>query len=454
MNSIQPVQNAIDYIEDHLSEPLELQHIAGVAFMSVPNLYRAFYALTGHPIKVYIRKRRISLSSWYLRYTDKPIIDIAIECGFDSYQTFTKIFKKLVGMTPGSYRKSHVHYSFEAVNLLEHVSYLEERELTERYPDVKVIRFLPVQVAVYRHQSSNPDGIEEDAVRLLFVLLERTGWDTERIRFYGMNVELPSREKPFGYDIMIPIDETKSGLKSDDFHIRTFPGGLYAVGKSLDTDGPKIMAAWDRLLSEWLPRSTFELGEHPYIEEFLTYQGTVTRMKLYLPVKRKLEPDTLETVFVEPFTVYGCRAYGLAAQKEADDRLVEWMIRNRMTNRPGLRLFMFYSYGVEPGEDFWYELSLSIPEQRVAVDGYGDLFPAHVLGGGLYVRLASGAFGLMTGVLDRMFHWLYANENYVLDESRQWFAEYMAGDGPDLERSTSVRCYIPILATQTPNPNE
>ncbi|WP_158301627.1 AraC family transcriptional regulator [Paenibacillus mesophilus] len=447
MNSIHPVQHAIDYIEDHLSEPLELQHIAGVAFMSVPNLYRAFYALTGHPIKEYIRKRRISTSSWYLRYTDKPIIDVAIECGFDSYQTFTKIFKKLVGMTPGTYRKADVYYSFEAVNLLEHVAYMEDRGLSERHPDVKVIRFSPVQVATYRHQASKPDGIEEEAVRLLFALLERHGWVMERIRFYGTNVELPSLEKPFGYDIMIPLDETKTGLKLDDFQIGTFPGGLYAVGKSLDTDGSKIMAAWDRLLSEWLPRSTFALGEHPYIEEFLTYQGTVTRMKLYLPVKRKLERDTLETIIVERFTVYASRVHGFAAQKEADERLIAWMNRNRLTSRPGLQLFMSYSYGVELGEEFWYELALSVPNQREAVDRYVDGIAAKDLGGGLYVRLTSGAFGMMTGVLDRMYQWIYGSENYVLDESRQWFAEYLEGEGPDLERSASVRCYIPVLAT-------
>lgn len=64
------VQRAIDFVEDHLTEPLALEEIAGVAAMSLPNLYRLFHSITGHPVKEYIRKRRISEAASCLRNTD------------------------------------------------------------------------------------------------------------------------------------------------------------------------------------------------------------------------------------------------------------------------------------------------------------------------------------------------------------------------------------------------
>ena len=75
MQSGEIVQRAIDYIEDHLTESLTLEEIAGVAAMSLPNLYRLFHSLTGHPIKEYIRKRRINEAANFLRIaTCRPSI--------------------------------------------------------------------------------------------------------------------------------------------------------------------------------------------------------------------------------------------------------------------------------------------------------------------------------------------------------------------------------------------
>lgn len=453
MNSKHSVQLAIDYMEEHLTEPLELQCIADKAYMSVPNLYRSFYALAGHPIKEYIRKRRLSIAARHLRHSDKPVVDIAFECGFDSYQTFTKTFKKTVGMTPGTYRKSDIYYTFETVNVYERLSYLEEKELSERYPDVSVLRLSPVRVAVYRHRSSRKEGIEREALQTVFSGLRGLGWDTERIRLFGSDVELPAGEYPYGYDLMIPLSESCEIPGLDLFRLGTLDGGLYATYTVSYTDDARIISAWDRLLAEWLPRSVFELGDHPYIEQYLTYQGAVTRMKLYLPVRRRSEPVVLEPVFVAPFTVYSCRESGPRAREEADRRMTQWLARHVPAERSEMKLFMTYSYGTEPDDDYWFELGVSVPAGHRApaevgeVSGISSIRP-RLLGGGLYVSLTTGAYGLLTGVLDLIHRWLYTNGTYTFDDSRPWFAEYLPGaaaDGADLDRSTSVTCYLPIM---------
>lgn len=111
METADIVQRSIDWIEEHLYEPLDLEQIAGAASMSVPNLYRMFHAMTGHPIKEYIRKRRISEAACLLRQSDFPAIEIGFRCGFDTYQTFIKSFKRYIGLTPGLYRKAELIFS-------------------------------------------------------------------------------------------------------------------------------------------------------------------------------------------------------------------------------------------------------------------------------------------------------------------------------------------------------
>lgn len=128
MRYVESVQRAIDYIERHLDEELDLSSIAEEAYLSIAQLYRTFYALTGHPVKDYIRKRRMSVAANHLRHSSCKVEQLAWDSGFGSYLSFAKGFKKIVGMTPAAYRNAEVYFSFEAIRLNEHFSYGEEKE--------------------------------------------------------------------------------------------------------------------------------------------------------------------------------------------------------------------------------------------------------------------------------------------------------------------------------------
>lgn len=113
MEAIHAVQRAIDYIEAHLGEHIESERIAAAAYMSLPHLYRIFYAATGHTVMDYIRKRRISQAADALRHSRDPVLDIALQSGFESYRTFASSFKRSTGVTPGMYRRADSYFSFE-----------------------------------------------------------------------------------------------------------------------------------------------------------------------------------------------------------------------------------------------------------------------------------------------------------------------------------------------------
>lgn len=95
----------INYIEEHLHEPLEIERIAKHAGFSKFHLHRVFKKYVGMSIAEYIRMRRLASASAMLLYTKEKIIDIAFHNYFESQEAFTRAFKKYYHLPPGQYRK-------------------------------------------------------------------------------------------------------------------------------------------------------------------------------------------------------------------------------------------------------------------------------------------------------------------------------------------------------------
>ncbi|KIL37836.1 hypothetical protein SD70_30340 [Gordoniibacillus kamchatkensis] len=443
METVIAVQRAIDYMEEHLGERIEPQRIAEAAYMSLPNLYRMFYALTGHPLVEYVRKRRIHRAAVSLRHSDAPVLDIAFDCGFDSYRTFAAAFKRFTGLTPGAYRKAGTYYSFERVNLPEKVSYAEDRALSRQYPDVKVIRTLPERAVAYRHAAFAREGLEDEAFRLFYELLAAAGFDMEKTRIFGSDVppEPGSRPNLLEYVVMAPIEPHDAAIHPKLF-TTALPEGLYAVCTAPAGPAEAIVAEWNRLLAEWLPRSSFKLGGHMFMEQYCHHRGKTTRLKLFLPVVRKHEQEPIEIAQLAPVRMLAFRAAGDTAQSAADERLTGWLTDNGITGGGDRSLFMCYSYGFGNGSDRWYELGVSLlPDEELSAPHGGQI---KWMEGGLYACVTTEAYGAMTGVLDRLHEWLGRSGEYRMDEARSWLAKYEVGAGPDVERSTRVTCCLPI----------
>ena len=99
----------IQYIQDHYKEKIVLEDIAKQFNYSVGHLCRKFKEEIGDSIVNYIIKYRISIAMKLLfERQELSIEEIALEVGFNDVQFFDKTFKKLVGMTPGKYRKEVV----------------------------------------------------------------------------------------------------------------------------------------------------------------------------------------------------------------------------------------------------------------------------------------------------------------------------------------------------------
>ncbi len=100
MDWITGLQNAIDYVEDHLTETLDYTEIAKRAYSSAFHFQRVFGILCGYSLGEYIRNRRLTLAGSELASSDIKVIDAALKYGYDSPESFSRAFTRFHAITP------------------------------------------------------------------------------------------------------------------------------------------------------------------------------------------------------------------------------------------------------------------------------------------------------------------------------------------------------------------
>jgi AraC family transcriptional regulator len=111
MEYINPVLNALDYIEQNLTRDLTSEDVAREAAFSKYHFHRIFLALTGNSVSGYLRRRRLTEAALALRETGNRIIDIALDYCFETPESFSRAFKGMYGLTPRQYRKGGNNFS-------------------------------------------------------------------------------------------------------------------------------------------------------------------------------------------------------------------------------------------------------------------------------------------------------------------------------------------------------
>ena len=98
------LRRVTEYINANLSEDLSIEALAKQACLSPFHFARAFKSATGAPPHRYLIERRISRARTLVAQGRLPITAIADLCGFSSQAHLTRWFKRIVGVTPGTYR--------------------------------------------------------------------------------------------------------------------------------------------------------------------------------------------------------------------------------------------------------------------------------------------------------------------------------------------------------------
>ncbi len=101
------ILDAISYIQLNLQQNLTVAFLAERANHHPDYFSRLFCQYTGDRPLSYINDKRIERAQYLITTTNMPYSDIAKEIGFDHLPYFSKIFKKLIGMTPSEYKRKN-----------------------------------------------------------------------------------------------------------------------------------------------------------------------------------------------------------------------------------------------------------------------------------------------------------------------------------------------------------
>lgn len=100
------VKQAIEYVSVNYKAPISLSELAEVAGMSEGHFCRVFKQYTFKTPVQYINNIRIEKACELLKETDRKVLDIALDTGFNSLSYFISVFREGMGVTPAKFRKT------------------------------------------------------------------------------------------------------------------------------------------------------------------------------------------------------------------------------------------------------------------------------------------------------------------------------------------------------------
>lgn len=279
------ISEAISYIEEHITEELTIEDIAKQAMVSPFYFQKGFTMLCGFTVGEYLRRRRLTLAGSELVSTDRLVIDIALDYGYDSPDSFTKAFTRFHGASPSSVRKGQAMIkSFAALK----IKLTLEGGYTMDYKIVKKDEFAVVGVSkVFRYDEAAA------AVPKMWAEYYETGKHEHVCSAYGISIDKDMGGNEFEYliaDNYNPIREIPDG-----FITRTIPAQTWAVFACRGAAAASLPATHQKIFSEWLPGCRdYEIAAGYNIEMYsdpAEYPGGVEDegyySEIWIPVRKR-----------------------------------------------------------------------------------------------------------------------------------------------------------------------
>lgn len=211
------ILKTLHYIETHLDDNLDINTLSSIAGYSPYYFCRIFKVSVGESVMSYASKLRIKQASSSIINSEKSIIEIALDIGFETPNGFNKAFKKIFSMTPTEYRQKH---------LLVLLNYKENKMQVPKIVQRKEVTLI-YTTKYGAYESSAQEAWEE----LIFKIDQE-----KRVNILSNNELLgichndpeTTPENEIRYDAAISCkEEDISSFKEKGFDIQKIEGGKY-----------------------------------------------------------------------------------------------------------------------------------------------------------------------------------------------------------------------------------
>jgi AraC family transcriptional regulator len=290
----QRIDRVIDYLRGNLHRPVKLAELADVACFSEFHFHRIFTAVSGETLNSFTNRLRLEKAARLLRYAEKSLTDIALDCGFSSSATFSRAFRAGYDTSPSQFRKSgEIKKSKIRKELLPEDEYglpMSAEEKRAAFP-VTLVDIPERQVAYIRVTNAF------DMDKVLAALKKVIEWAKSQEVFsqgilFGMSVDDPHVTPKHLYRYEVCLASSLRFQCIEGMSKLKMPAMRYATIR-VSGDIHKVATAWDYLYRDWLIHSAYEPEHAPALEVFVDKESAMDwshfELELCLPVRKPAE---------------------------------------------------------------------------------------------------------------------------------------------------------------------
>ncbi|USD40277.1 AraC family transcriptional regulator [Vibrio sp. SCSIO 43135] len=281
------IEQVLDYVDQHISQPISLELLAEKSCWSRWQLQRVFQTYTGKKVAQYVREQKLSHAAELVLGKQQRMLDIASACGFGSEIAFSRAFKKQFGLSPKQYQLrgtrtgicQRVVRAPQPSSSQGDVFYQVKIEHSNRFDVVGVCQL------VQGLMSTNPDYLQ--TVPLAWQHFQKLTHEQPFERYVGVfQFDSDILEGSLSYfagtdaaNVTHPLSETLDLVSIDE--------GQYAVLK-YEGEIERFSEAVSWFIFHWLPHSSYIALDGSEIEVYQpqTEQGLIS-VEYWLPVAPK-----------------------------------------------------------------------------------------------------------------------------------------------------------------------
>jgi AraC family transcriptional regulator len=255
-----PLERVLAHIERHLFEALSVGALADVAGLSQFHFSRLFTARIGESVMAYVRRRRMLRAAARLGRNPgveddiaaPALIELALDCGFESQEAFTRAFAQVFGVTPGRYKRDPARYQASAMEKAMNQNAVVKPNVTLLDGVTRKDAFVVAGIS----ERISKDNMQ--AIPALWPkLMQHVPFDGQKGPVcYGLCYGSNMSEGSFNYMAAAEIEPGKK--PPAELTLMQVPAQTYAVFRITFAAGelhPQMKAAMQYIFSEALPHS-------------------------------------------------------------------------------------------------------------------------------------------------------------------------------------------------------
>lgn len=281
-----------EQIERNLHGRLGLNQLAFLSNFSPYHFHRFFRKHQGESPQSYIKRLRIEKAAYELKTADFPILEIALEAGYDSNEAFTRAFKRYLGKTPSQYRAEL--QKRRARGLRKKTAPAPPPDLVGALDpaEFRIRTTPPLRLVYVRHvgpyaelPGPRPDSPE---VQGLLAYLRAIGSAPENHKWIGISHDDPDATPPekIRFDLGVTVGADIAAARG--LGLQMLPGGKHLQARYRG-DYSGLPRVYDWLLNEYAPAQKMRVQNaapfEAYLKSFASEGPALQVTDIFIPVR-------------------------------------------------------------------------------------------------------------------------------------------------------------------------